>query len=784
MACAAVVVTVAVPANAASAAGSGDRLLRPQSLQADAPATSSGTSSSSRRVIVKYTTSQAGSARMRSLSAQGLRVRRTLALTGAKVVDVPAGRTAAQVAADLRRDPAVEYAVPDVLRKPLEQADVPNDPYVTQQWGLLNQGQPLSSTAQAPTPLPGIDVDALGAWGVAAGSPSVTVAVIDQGVDITHPDLQGAIWTNPGEVPGNGVDDDRNGFVDDVHGWDFVRGTGAVDTTQDADAHGTHVAGIVGAVRDNGIGIAGLASGVRIMPLKFMSDEGGFDSAAIEAIAYARDMGAKVINASWGASLSDDDAASDPALRDAISQCGCVFVAAAGNGDANGKGLNTDLALNRVYPAAFALPNELSVAALDDRGRLATYSNYGGTVDIAAPGDAILSTLPHPCQMSDGTSTDQCYGWGSGTSMAAPNVSALAALIYSTSPSLTPAQVVSVIKSTALPLTTLTGKVRTGGMLDAGAALRQVVGSARTAERLSGSDRYGTAAAVAGRFLPGVPVAYVASGERFPDALAGAALAAAQHAPMLLTASSRVPTDTAEALTRLAPERIVVLGGTGAVSDAVVSRLGQFTDGQVERLQGNAQEGSDRYGTAAAVARTLNAGVGSVDTVYIASGQNFPDALAGAALAGANQEPVLLTTRDRLPKATQLRLSGFHPARIVVLGGPGAVSAAVEQQLSLYAPVERVGGSDRFITAAMVAELLPNATYTYVANGLAFPDALAGAALAGGQGAPVMLASPAGLPPVTVAALSRHQLDSVVVLGGSSAISTQTQRSLGRYFER
>jgi putative cell wall-binding protein len=253
---------------------------------------------------------------------------------------------------------------------------------------------------------------------------------------------------------------------------------------------------------------------------------------------------------------------------------------------------------------------------------------------------------------------------------------------------------------------------------------------------------------------------------------------------MLLTAGSRLPTPTAEALTRLAPERIVVLGGPGAVDDTVLERLAQFTEGPVERLQGNSQEGSDRYGTSAAVARTLSAGVGAIDTVYIASGENFPDALAGAALAGANQEPVLLTTRDRLPRATQLRLAGFDPAHIVVLGGPGAVSTSVEQQLQLYAPVERIGGTDRFVTAAMVAELLPDATSAYIANGLAFPDALAGAALAGGKSAPILLASPKGLPPVTLTALSRHQLDSLVVLGGTGAVSPPILASLGRYLDR
>jgi subtilisin family serine protease len=755
---AALVVTVAVPASASSSS-SGDRLTRPRSLQPEAAASSGNARTT--RVIVKYkpsaTTSGGGSARVHSLSAQGLRVRRTLTLTGAKVVDVPAGRTAEQVAADLRRDPAVEYAVPDVLRRPLANAAAPDDPGFGQQWGMRNTGQTLDPTSKSTvTPVAGIDADALGAWGVASGSPAVTVAVIDQGVDITHPDLQKAIWTNPREVPGNGRDDDGNGYIDDVHGWDFVRGSGAVDSTLDDDAHGTHVAGIIGATRNNGQGVAGLAAGVRIMPLKFMGEEGGYDSDAIEAIGYAKAMGAKVINASWGASAADDPLADDPDLRDAISQCGCVFVAAAGNA-----GASSDDPVTRVYPAAFALPNELSVGALDSSGQLASFSNYGGGVDLAAPGDDIVSTLP------DG------YGWGSGTSMAAPFVSATAALMLSLAPTLTPAEVVTRIRSSVTELPSLSGKVSTGGMLDAGTAMRTLAADV-TPERLAGTDRYATAAAVATKFSPGLPVVYVASGEAFPDALAGAALAASQGAPVLLTAARSLPPATAGALERLQPERIVVLGGEGAVTPDVVSRLETYA--AVTRLKGD-----DRYGTASAIAQKMMEGV-STDTVYVASGAAFPDALAGAALAGSTGQPVLLTARDTLPTATAARLSTLRPARIVVLGGTGAVSNAVRDRLADYTSgaVTRIFGVDRYATAAAVAGTFGTGVpAAYVANGTGFADALAGAALAGSQGSPVLLTKPTSVPTATAGRLRQLQTDAVIVLGGTGAVSTATARALG-----
>jgi subtilisin family serine protease len=751
-------VTVAVPAGAAAG---GSDLSRPTSLQPGAAAgTSRDTAGATTRVIVKYKASAAGSARVRSLSSQGLRVQRTLALTGAKLVEVPQGRTASDVAADLRKDPSVEYAVPDVLRKPLANAPAPSDPLFGQQWGLRNTGQTLDASAQSTvTPTSGIDVDALGAWGVRAGSSSVTVAVIDQGVAVTHPDLRGSIWTNPGESGSkatNRVDDDGNGLVDDVHGWNWVDDNGDVGSVP--VEHGTHVAGIVGATRGNAAGVAGLASGVRVMPLKFMDATGGYDSDAIDAIGYATAMGAKVINASWGASVHDDALADDPQLRDAISRCGCVFVAAAGNA-----GQSSDDPNARVYPAAFGLPNELSVGAVDASGQLASFSNYGSAVDLAAPGDDILSTLPGG------------YGWGSGTSMAAPFVSATAALMLSLAPTLTPAQVVTRIKASVTALPALSGRVSTGGMLDAGAAMRDLAASV-TPERLAGPDRYATAAKVATKFSPGVAVAYVASGEAFPDALAGAALAASQDAPVLLTAARTLPAATAAALDRLQPQRIVVLGGVGAVSTAVETTLDRYTTGRVTRIAG-----ADRYATASAVAQTMMSGV-STDVAYVASGQAFPDALAGAALAGSAGQPILLTAPGALPTATAARLSTLRPGRIVVLGGTGSVSNAVRDQLRDYTAgtVTRIFGADRYGTAAAVASKFGTGVpAAYVANGLGFPDALAGAALAGSKGAPVLLTARTSVPTATRDALRALDPGEVVVLGGTGSVSADTAIALG-----
>lgn len=729
---------------------------------------SAGATSSATRVIVKYRSGTDTAARVRSLSAQGLGSGKALPLTGAMLVDVPRGEDAADVASDLSRDPNVEYAVPDVLRRPLAtRAPAPDDPLFGYQWGLDNSGTPLPADASAPTPVAGVDVDALGAWAVHRGVGPVLVAVIDQGIDLTHPDLEQAIWTNPGEIPDNGIDDDHNGYVDDVHGWDFVHNEPAgVDTVDDVQ-HGTHVAGIIGATADNGQGVAGLAAGVTILPVKFIADDGGYDSDAIKAIAYAKALGARVMNASWGVSEAAATDADNPALRDAVSNCGCVFVSAAGN-----DGVDIDTAGQRVYPAAFGLSNELSVAAVDDSGRLASFdggtgSNYGvSSVDLAAPGQAVASTLP-----------GNAYGWGDGTSMAVPFVSATAALMLSAAPTLTPAQIVQRLKATVRPLSSLTGKVATGGMLDAGAAMRDLLAHPVPPQRLAGSDRYATAAQVAGQFPVGTSVAYVASGTSFPDALAGAALAGSLHAPVLLTAKGSLPQATKTALTRLRPRRIVVLGGTGAVSAAVATALKAYTAGGVSRLSG-----ADRYATAAAIAQAMVGAVGTPDTVYVASGASFPDALAGSALAGHEGQPVLLTSPTSLSTAAASWLSGHRPGRIVVLGGSGAVSDAVLARLGSYTggTVSRLAGGDRFATAAAVAAAFgaKPAGSAYVADGLAFPDALAGAALAGTRGAPVLLVSPKAVPSATATAIRSLAPWRVIVLGGTGAVSASTALKL------
>jgi putative cell wall-binding protein len=297
--------------------------------------------------------------------------------------------------------------------------------------------------------------------------------------------------------------------------------------------------------------------------------------------------------------------------------------------------------------------------------------------------------------------------------------------------------------------------------------------------RRAGASRYDTAAAVAtNEYSPHVDVAYVATGLNFPDALAGAGAAGHNQGPILLvTPNLPIPTGTAAALSFLQPDQIVVLGGTGVVSEAVKAQLGNYSP-SVIRIAG-----ASRYATAAAIsAATYTPGV---EEVLIATGTNFPDALAGAAVAGKQGDPLLLVTPTSIPGPTATELIRLHPHRITILGGTGAVSAAVSNALHNYTDggVFRVSGPDRFSTAAFIAEtyFLPQPTVALAATGYNFPDALAGAALAGRLWSPILLVAPASLPNPTRSALDYLEPPEIDVLGGTGAVSNGVATSLGGY---
>lgn len=321
----------------------------------------------------------------------------------------------------------VDFAQRDAI---IATSKTANDYYASQQWAL--------SAIGAPT-----------AWDYTTGSSQIIVAVVDTGVDYNHPDLAANIWKNTGEIAGNGRDDDGNGYTDDYYGYNF---NGANSNPMDDNGHGTHVAGTIGAIGNNSTGAAGINWNVRIMSLKFMSSSGsGYTSAAVQAINYAVRMGAKVINNSWGGGTYDQALAT--AIQYAQSR-GVIVVNAAGN-----NGVNVDSSPS--YPASLNGANVLTVAATDQNGNLASFSNYGaGTVDIAAPGVTILSTY-----------TSGRYAYMSGTSMATPHVAGAAALLWSRNPSWNYSQVINALLSSTTASANLFGKVG-AGVLNIGRAVQ------------------------------------------------------------------------------------------------------------------------------------------------------------------------------------------------------------------------------------------------------------------------------------------------------------------------
>lgn len=341
------------------------------------------------------------------------------------VVRLPDGMTVEDAVGQYLKSPHVEYAEPNYIRKPLLS---PDDTLFSQQWGLIK-------------------INAPSAWDKITDSSSVVVAVIDTGVYYTHEDIAGNMWVNSGETA-NGIDDDGNGYIDDIYGINAITGSG---DPMDTDGHGTHVSGIIGAVGNNGIGVAGVNWKVKIMALKFMDASGGYLSDELECINYIlnmknRGVNIRVVNGSFGASTFSN--AEYDAIK-SLKDNGILFVAAAGN-----DGSNNDS--NPTYPASYDLPNIIAVAATDNSDNLASFSNYGiSSVDIGAPGVNILSTVP-----------GNNYQRMDGTSMATPFVTGAAAMLSAYLPSYDYIWIKETILSSVDPTTGLNTRVLSGGRLN------------------------------------------------------------------------------------------------------------------------------------------------------------------------------------------------------------------------------------------------------------------------------------------------------------------------------
>nr|BDT29127.1 S8 family serine peptidase [Bacteriovorax sp. HI3] len=399
----------------------------------------------------------------KTLSSLGIQGQRDIKLSydTLSVLKVSDDKSMESVIATLKNNPNVEFAEPNFIYSvnPIKEANVvskkllkspftdftaatPDDPSFGKLWGLRNTG---SNEPNGSAGVEGADVNALKAWDITKGSRAVRIAVIDTGVDYTHPDLKANMWVNTKEIPGNGIDDDGNGFIDDVYGYDFANND---SNPMDGNGHGTHCSGTIGAVHDNKIGVSGVMSEVQIMAVKFLGDDGsGSLEGAIKAIDYATMMNVDLMSNSWGGGGRSE------ALLEAIKRAsdkGIIFTAAAGNSSSNNDSSPS-------YPASYDTPNMVSVAATTAQNGLASFSSYGrNSVHIAAPGHNILSTV-----------NGGGYDVYSGTSMATPHVSGVLGLLLAKEGRMPHSVMRERLTMTSVPVTALRGKTQTAGRIDA-----------------------------------------------------------------------------------------------------------------------------------------------------------------------------------------------------------------------------------------------------------------------------------------------------------------------------
>lgn len=396
-------------------------------------------------VLVRFKSNASRQKKANAHSKVGARVKERIRSFGIDVVGLPDSLGVRAAVRRYSKLPTVGSAEPNYYAQPF---DIPDDEKFRELWGLNNTGQ-RHLTARRGRRSRGksdADIDVPRAWNVEEGDPSAVIAVVDTGVDIQHPELRDAIWTNPGEIPHDDIDNDANGFVDDVHGWDVAENDNTLVERNErvfAYSHGTHIAGTIGAEKDNERGIAGICPDCKIMVVKIAKPKGKGRGQSmsltladeLQGFAYAHEMGADIVNASFGRPFW---LSSERRALSKLGRSGALTVAASGNSLTNLDILSARVLSGETirggkkpaYPAAYDLPSIISVAASNDRDGLAFFTNYGAdSVDVAAPGVDVLSTVPN-----------RRYGIFVGTSMSAPHVAGVAGLVKSRFPSRSPEQ--------------------------------------------------------------------------------------------------------------------------------------------------------------------------------------------------------------------------------------------------------------------------------------------------------------------------------------------------------
>jgi subtilisin family serine protease len=409
-------------------------------------------------VLVRYRDGTSGSERAQVRSEQDATLAQKLPLKNTELLKLAPGDSVSQTVNDLEDQADLVYAQPNFIRH--SDSVIPNDPSFGQLWGLDNQGQAINGVSGTPD----ADIDAPEAWDKTTGSSNVTVGVVDTGMDTSRPDLAPNAWTNPGETGldsnghdkrSNGLDDDGDGKIDDWQGWDFVFGD---NVPNDANGHGTHVAGTIGARGNDGVGVAGVTWNSKIMPVRVLNSAGSGSDANIAAgFRFAARHGAQVVNASLGGPGTSQ------VLTDAVTQSpNTLFVVAAGNDAANNDTTDEE-------PCDIPAPNLVCVAATTQTDGLASFSNFGVlNVDLGAPGRRILSTCPPG---ASGFSCSSGFAYLSGTSMATPHVAGVAALVNADQPGASALQVKQALLDSVDYLPSLDGKTVTGGRVNAARAL-------------------------------------------------------------------------------------------------------------------------------------------------------------------------------------------------------------------------------------------------------------------------------------------------------------------------